>query len=188
MTNEDIKAIPNFYPLQKPEILAMKKLGIINNAKLVYFALQIERKNCIGKTTADILKMIAAEWKISTSSFYKAIAQLEKSGQLPDWINYTPKEVNSIESKVRNNLQSQLGGLIEVTTPSGRIDLLTETEIIEVKNIKDWKAALDQILVYSAFYPNHKKRIHLFGENIDNLADLELSCLPFDVAVTGELI
>lgn len=124
---------------------------------------------------------------VSKSTYFTAIAKLSKAGLIPDWIDYTPQEYKSIESTIRDNLQAQLGGLTEVTTPSGRIDLLTETEIIEVKNIKDWKAALGQILVYSAFYPDHKKRIHLFGQNIDNLTDLELYCLPFGVAVTGEL-
>lgn len=72
------------------------------------------------------------------------------------------------------------------------IDLLTDCAIIEVKSlansIQGWKAALGQILVYSAFYPGHQKRIHLFGTaaELAKLADIQAACLGFDVCVTGE--
>ena len=66
-------------------------------------------------------------------------------------------------------LHDQLGGKIEVETESGFIDLLTDTEIIEIKKGKNWKQAIGQILIYSSYYPKHTKRIHLFDiKNIDN--------------------
>lgn len=101
-----------------------------------------------------------------------------------------PSRIQQIrrEEVVRDHLQSQIGGLTEVITPVGKIDLLTPTEIIEVKAFKDWKAALGQVLVYSAFYPEHQKRIHLFGTaaELKRLADIQTACLGFDVLVTGE--
>lgn len=71
------------------------------------------------------------------------------------------------ESYYRDKLAKSLNGQIEVQVPTGRIDILTNNQIIEVKHIKRWKGALGQIIVYGDYYPNHQKRIHLFGENDD---------------------
>jgi hypothetical protein len=67
------------------------------------------------------------------------------------------------ELSIVDQLNSDLNSEREVVTPCGRIDILTKTEIIEVKEYKGWKAALGQILVYANFYPEHQKRIHLFN-------------------------
>jgi len=65
----------------------------------------------------------------------------------------------------RDELHRQVGGKVEVELPDGdRIDILTATEIIEVKVAQNWKAALGQVLAYSKYYPYHQKRIHLFGK------------------------
>lgn len=97
-----------------------------------------------------------------------------------------------IEASVRSCLlfREFSDGMTEVSCPAGRIDLLTHDQIIEVKRITDWKSALGQILVYSAYYPEHQKRIHLFGSEADRekLLDIELSCSAFDVLVTFEAI
>lgn len=81
-----------------------------------------------------------------------------------------------------------MGRLVEVFTPAARVDLVTNTEIIEVKAVKDWKAALGQILIYSAFYPDHQKRLHLFGtaKELEALADIEAAVISFEVKVTAE--
>ena len=57
-----------------------------------------------------------------------------------------------------------------------------------VKHIKKWKAALGQIIAYSNFYPNHQKRIHLFGlENDNNLIRLiQKQCQKQNIIVTFE--
>lgn len=44
----------------------------------------------------------------------------------------------------------------------GFIDILTPSEIIEVKAANEWKDAVGQVMVYSLFYENHVSRIHLF--------------------------
>ena len=67
------------------------------------------------------------------------------------------------KKEIQLKLHHDLGGNIEVQTDSGFIDLLTDTEIIEIKNGKKWKQAIGQILIYSSYYPEHTKRIHLFG-------------------------
>lgn len=75
----------------------------------------------------------------------------------------------------------------EVETIYGYIDILTDTEIIEVKVAKNWKHSIGQILVYSKAYPTHNKRIHLFDMSdtldIDSIKDV---CDSFDIILTYE--
>ncbi len=190
-THNGNKIDGEFYPLQKEELIALRRSRLINNAAFVHLALRYENPFCAppsgslrDRPIEIIPKQFAFRWGIPESSVYEAIAKLKKAGALPDCVKVKTKEC--IESDIRDHLHRQLGGLTEVCTPVGFIDLLTETEIIEVKNIKDWKSALGQILTYSAYYPNHRKRIHLFGETLDKLPDIESACLPFNVIVTGE--
>lgn len=118
----------------------------------------------------------------------KDLRKLNAIGLLPKWFALRQLSRTETERRIRDRLHEELGGLIEVATPAGRIDLLTDSEIIEVKAIKDWKAALGQVLVYSAFYPEHQKRLHLFGagRELVALADIEAAVISFGIKVTGE--
>ena len=99
-----------------------------------------------------------------------------------------PRRKDNIERQVRDRLSAELGGLTEVATPAGRIDLLTETEIVEVKQVKDWKSAIGQVLAYSGFYPEHHKRVHLFGRHDATLAKATSICNELGIKVTFEEI
>ncbi len=92
------------------------------------------------------------------------------------------------ESYYRDKLAKSLNGQTEVKVPTGRIDILTNNQIIEVKHIKKWKDALGQIIAYGSFYPNYQKRIHLFGlENDNNLTRLiQEQCRKQNIIVTFE--
>ena len=80
--------------------------------------------------------------------------------------------------------------LQEVKTPAGQIDRLTGSEIIEVKRVSEWKSGLGQILLYSSFYPGHRKRLRLFGSAKDKtqIPKIVSSCLSFDVFVSFEIV
>ena len=93
------------------------------------------------------------------------------------------------ESYYRDKLAKSLNGKTEVKVPTGRIDILTNNQIIEVKHIKKWKAALGQIIAYSSFYPNHQKRIHLFGLENDNnrIRLIQEQCRKQNIIVTFEI-
>jgi len=170
------------YRLSLDKAIQDYKDGIITATGLVYYAVGIFRAPEQKLRVKDI-EALCEELCISVSTFYKAISKLKEQGRL-DWLEINNKD--NMEFIVRDNLKSQLGGLTEVTTPAGRIDLLTDTEIIEVKRVKDWKAGLGQVLVYSGFYPEHQKRLHLFGsaEYEKQIADIAASCLVFDVLVS----
>lgn len=93
-------------------------------------------------------------------------------------------ENNKKEYQIQQRLHEELGGQIEVETEVGYIDLLTDAEIIEIKDGKCWKHAVGQILSYSIDYPNHKKRIHLF--DIEKNKIIEDRCDIYDIKVTYE--
>jgi hypothetical protein len=86
------------------------------------------------------------------------------------------------EKDIKIKLHKELGGEIEVETEVGYIDLLTDTEIIEIKHGLNWKHAVGQILIYSLVYPKHKKRIHLF--DIKKTYVIELYCKTYNIEVT----
>lgn len=69
-----------------------------------------------------------------------------------------------IESVYRDKLATKLKGQVEVKTPAGMIDILTEDKLVEVKvNGNHWKKAVGQVLSYAYYYPNHQKVIAFPG-------------------------
>ena len=80
-----------------------------------------------------------------------------------------------VESTVQRILEEKLLKLglnpaLEVPTPFGRIDILTDDSIIEIKSYCRWKDAVGQVQAYGYFYPGKKMRIHLF--DVPDDADL----------------
>ena len=69
----------------------------------------------------------------------------------------------SVEYYIQSKLEAELQG-VSKTCPFGRIDILTDTQIIEIKKWDEHKKALGQILGYGVYYPNHQKRVHFFGQ------------------------
>ncbi|AUF82158.1 hypothetical protein TetV_066 [Tetraselmis virus 1] len=95
------------------------------------------------------------------------------------------KQKRTLESTVRDRLAKQLvGSRIEVPCSSGLIDIVTPTEIIEVKRAPLWKAAMGQILAYGEDFPKHKKRVHLFGKDDQHYRLAAVTCERFGVALT----
>lgn len=94
---------------------------------------------------------------------------------------------NQIEKEVTAMLQTEEGGELDVCCQYGLVDLVTETEIIEVKNVQHYKHALGQIQAYSLCFADRTRRVHLFYYRED-AALFELAKVlmtKFDVRVTG---
>lgn len=99
--------------------------------------------------------------------------------------------LRSPEKRVQASVLGKMGNMfnpvIEVNTPVGKIDILTDEEIIEVKRVSGWKSAVGQILTYGFYYPNHRKRIHLFGICSPNTKQLiHLHCEQLNIHVTWQ--
>lgn len=90
-----------FYPLQKPELIALRKSKLINNAGFVHLALRYENPFCDRPITV-IPKEFAMRWQIPESSVYEAIARLKenhavniKSGKVTiEWSDSQEEEIN----------------------------------------------------------------------------------------------
>lgn len=97
------------------------------------------------------------------------------------------KRSKTKESDYSNALAKKIGGKREVRTLAGNLDILTSSQVIEVKEIKAWKHALGQVLIYGDYYPSHQKRIHLYGETQESfLKMINSHCAKFNVTVTWE--
>jgi hypothetical protein len=173
-----------YYPFQKTELMALRKSKLISNTAFVYLALNIENPSS-DSSKLFIPSLFAIRWEIPESSVYEAIAKLKAAEMLPTWVSV--KEYSDTEKRIRDRLKTQLNGAVEVVTAVGRVDLLTATEVIEIKEINDWKEALGKLLAYSSFFPQHSKRIHLFGRlDMGKLALATAMCRDFDITVTFE--
>lgn len=76
----------------------------------------------------------------------------------------TKTKKRQTEKVVRDRLAKTIpGSQIEVLTESGRIDILTPSEVIEVKQVRRYKHAMGQVASYNYYYPRHTQRIHLYG-------------------------
>ena len=151
---------PLFYQLTHKEWLETVKDLTGAEIKVLYY---IRLLDPFGDRNLEYsVTQMAAELGLSKGAVSKVIGKLEQKKLVEPKVFSTTSH-NNLECQIRNRLHTVLGGLTEVTTPAGRVDLLAEAEIIEVKAVKDWKAALGQVLIYSGFYPQHQKRLHLFG-------------------------
>ena len=100
--------------------------------------------------------------------------------------------VERVEARVRDALAQRLNGNVEVSCLHGRIDVVTELEVIEVKHAPKYLHALGQVLGYSESYPNKTLRIHLFGTANEVTPELlqKVNGLvsQFKIVVTHEIV
>ena len=100
------KLLEDFYPLQKEELMALRKVKLINNAAYVHLALRYENPYC-DRPVEIIPKEFALRWRIPEVSVYKAIAKLKelgilniKSGKLViDWVIKPDNEASNPETE-----------------------------------------------------------------------------------------
>ncbi|KAK3282497.1 hypothetical protein CYMTET_9772 [Cymbomonas tetramitiformis] len=99
-----------------------------------------------------------------------------------------------LEKHVRDTVAKSLNGTTEVVADAGRIDVVTDDEIIEVKHVAAWKHAYGQVKSYmTCIGARHYGRIHLFGTKteIDRrslLIESTLAELDSTVRVTYEYL
>ena len=148
----------------------------------VYLVLQKAIRLRMPLTADEIMERAG----ISRSAYTTAVTKLDELALLPDWCKIQRK--NQPERAVRDRLQSQLGGKVEAYTKFGLIDLLTETELIEIKVVHRWKDAIGHIVAKSEKYPTHQKRLHLFGPQEPILENIQDVCDRLSIRVTFELV
>ncbi len=178
-----------FYPLQHEEWLrACRELTPAQKDVLYYIRTTDPDNHGIEINCAQIARLLSGSMRIvHRQTVSRALRELVDQGYLPELYRFKLAPSDNTERLVHDRLQVELGGEVEVVTAVGRIDLLTESEVIEIKDIRDWKEALGKILAYSAFFPEHSKRIHLFGRaDLTKLALAQATCADFNITVTFE--
>lgn len=94
------------------------------------------------------------EWKkfdeANRDKYYHELANLE------------PSRSSLIESSIQQRLCEELGGEIEIKTPAGRIDVLSDSQIIEVKKYRNWKHGIGQLIAYATYVHDRDMHLYLF--------------------------
>jgi hypothetical protein len=97
-----------------------------------------------------------------------------------------------VERDVRQRLAVTLGGEECVIGQFGEIDLVTATEVIEIKFVKRWTHALGQVLAHAKSMPGKLPRVHFFGQSEDFLFGIldhiKLLYDDFHVEITHEVV
>lgn len=89
------------------------------------------------------------------------------------------------EIHIQRKLELLTGGK-HARCPAGIIDILSDTELIEIKRWHRWKEALGQIMAYRIYYPNHSVRIHFFDKKPHNFDSIIDTLQLYDINVTSE--
>ena len=87
---------------------------------------------------------------------------------------------DSLEYRLKDSRREEYAGLY-----CGKIDLIFENKIIEIKKFSQWKHALGQILVYALNFPSMNRNLILFKGEIDfkKLDVIKSICESYDVNV-----
>lgn len=137
-----------------------------------------------------ISQWCSAKFAVKVSSWieeWKNIKMENRNIYNDSLVNIIPDEnQNQKEKEIQLELYKKLGGKMEVETEFGYIDLLTIGELIEIKHEKNWKHAVGQLVVYSLEYPNHQKRLHLFGIEVNER--INRACLSQNIIVTYSIL
>jgi hypothetical protein len=98
----------DFYPLQKVELIALRKAKLINNTAFVYLAIRYQHP--FGDRPIRVqVKEFSLEWGIPESSLYEAIATLKREKVIKIHTRELVIEWNSQQSSHSENPESILG-------------------------------------------------------------------------------
>jgi hypothetical protein len=125
--------------------------------------------------------------RIGARNLYDLVERMRPLGLVPEWLTLDPTS-RSIEAQIRDRLQTKLGGITEASCICGPIDLLTDTELIEVKRIDDWKTGLGQVIAKGLEYPQHQRHLYLFGQSHGALRNAKATCKSLDITISFEKV
>jgi hypothetical protein len=98
--------------------------------------------------------------------------------------------VNYVEKTIQKRLAQEIpDAKTEFYTAFGRIDILTPTQIIEIKSWKNWKHGLGQLIAYSPAFRDRTLRLHCFGEQTTTIRHAVFrlfDTLSIDIILTEE--
>ena len=136
-----------------------------------------------GRTNESISVMLSTELadRVAELSLRKGKRQ---SQVLTSLLTTYCLQFQGTETLYQQQIHHNYGGEREVYTPVGRIDLLTDEYIVEVKESKCWKHAIGQVLCYDQYKPGRQKVIALFGKISNKLkGEVEYCCSNLDIDI-----
>jgi hypothetical protein len=169
--------------IQTDALIEMLKRGdFIGSGCRLYFYL--EMMHLQGETPSE--RQICKDLNIAPSTLRKWLPKVHAWSHCADWLQLQARK--GPEYPIQLRMYEELGGKMEAFTVVGRIDLVTDTEVIEIKQIAQWKDALGEVMAKGQCFPEHHKRIHLFGESDKLLEKIVAACSVLEVLVTFESI
>lgn len=87
------------------------------------------------------------------------------------------------QTLIQDRLSQITKGQMNVMTPAGTIDILTDTEMIIIEEMKNWKDAVGKLICYEDSYPTHMKTIYLYGECSVKDEVIYKVCKKYDINV-----
>jgi hypothetical protein len=170
------------------EVKAEAVIGMLKQCKFtgagyrLYFYLEMMHL----QNEQPSMEQICTDLAIAPSTFKKWLPKVHAWSHCADWLQL--KHRSGHEYPIQLRLHAKLGGKMEAFTPIGPVDLVTSTEVIEIKRIEDWKEALGQVMAKGQSFPELSMRIHLFGESSKILRKITKHCQFLNVTVTFETI
>jgi hypothetical protein len=131
-------------------------------------------------------QQICKDLKIAPSTLRKWLPKVQARSHCADWLKLPGRK--GPEYPIQLRMHAELGGIMEASTPIGPVDLVTSSEVIEIKRIEDWKEALGQVMAKAQCFPDLSMRIHLFGESSKILRKITQHCQFLNVIVTFETV
>jgi hypothetical protein len=169
--------------IQTDALIEMLKRGdFIGSGCRLYFYL--EMMHLQGETPSE--RQICKDLKIAPSTLRKWLPKVHAWSHCADWLQLQARK--GPEYPIQLRMHEELGGKMEAFTGAGRIDLVTDTEVIEIKQIALWKDAFGEVLAKGQFFPKHQKRIHLFGESDKLMETIVACCSVLEVLATFEYL
>lgn len=96
---------------------------------------------------------------------------------------FTARKLPREEWHLQAHIHSILGGRREVRCGTlGRIDILTDEFIVEVKRAHRWMAAIGQLRVYETFFPGRRQILWIFGATSGE-SEIRRICKQLNVGV-----
>jgi hypothetical protein len=167
--------------IQTDSLIEMLKRGDFNGSGCrLYFYL--EMMHIQGKTPSE--GQICQDLKISSSTLRKWLPKIHDWSHCADWLQIQGRK--GPEYAIQLRMHKALGGVMEAYTVAGRIDLVTDTEVIEIKRVADWKDAVGEVLTKGQFFPKHQKRIHLFGKAEKLQETILATCTSLNITASIE--
>ncbi len=120
----------------------------------------------MGSPSYGLRRVSKAELYKENIGEYMAIPEMAAKYRV-----FTPDRYQLEECHRASYMFHHTEAIPEQYTPVGSIDCITESEIVEIKNIRSWKSGLGQLLAYAYFYPNHEKVLMVFGKKSNKYID-----------------